>query len=157
MKIKLITIGTLKEKYLVKAQEDFLGLILKRAGSGKPNFELIELKESLTPDEASPKDIASALEEEGKKISDIINNKSFNVILDIHGEKATDNIFSDIVLKAKNDEIEEINIIIGSSHGLSDELKRRSNLRISFSDMTFPHQLFRIALLDAIYSQLYKK
>lgn len=157
MKIRLITIGNLKEKYLLKAQEDFLGLISKRSGVGKPVFELVELKESYTPDQASQKDIASALETEGKKISEILSKKSANVILDIQGEKAVDNTFSNILKKAEQKNIEEINIIIGSSHGISEEIKDKSNHRISFSDMTFPHQLFRIALLDAIYNQIYKQ
>lgn len=137
--IKLIVIGQLKEKYLKEAVEEY-----KKRISKYTNIEIIELKdEGLVEDN-------KAIELEGEKIKKHISNKDYVITLEIEGKELNSIEFSE---KIRNIQIEYPNIsfIIGGSNGLSNEIKELSNYHLSFSKMTFPHQLFRVLLLEQIY------
>ncbi|MBR6949529.1 MAG: 23S rRNA (pseudouridine(1915)-N(3))-methyltransferase RlmH [Bacilli bacterium] len=137
--IKLITVGSIKEKYLKDAIEEY-----KKRLSKYTNLELIEVKdEGLVEKE-------KALHLEAEKILKNINSKEYIITLEIEGQQLTSEEFSK---KIENTLIENSNItfIIGGSYGLDDEIKRISNYKLSFSKMTFPHQLFRVVLLEQIY------
>ncbi len=137
--IKIITVGSLKEKYLKDAIEEYKKRLSKYA-----NIELIEVKdEGLVEKE-------KALKLEADKILKNINNKDYIITLEIDGQQLTSEDFSK---KIDNILIENSNItfIIGGSYGLDDQVKRISNYKLSFSKMTFPHQLFRVILLEQIY------
>ena len=135
--IKLIVIGQLKEKYLKEAVEEYK----KRKYT---NIEIVEVKdEGLVEDN-------KAIELEGEKIKKHISNKDYVITLEIEGKELNSIEFAE---KIRNIQIEYPNIsfIIGGSNGLSKEIKELSNYHLSFSKMTFPHQLFRVLLLEQIY------
>lgn len=137
--IKIITVGTVKEKYLRDAIEEY-----KKRISKYDKIEIIEVKDEGTVEPVK------ALILEAEKIKKNINPRDFIITLEIEGKQLTSQEFSSkiesIFLETSN-----ITFIIGGSYGLSDEIKNISNFKLSFSKMTFPHQLFRVILLEQIY------
>ena len=132
--IKIICVGKLKEKYLKDAFQEYSKRLSKYT---KINF--IELEDSSLNNE---------LEIEGEKILKNINEKEFVVTLDIDGEYLTSLELS----KKVNDWLQSnLTFVIGGSNGLSESVKKRSNYSLSFSKLTFPHQLFRIIFLEQLY------
>ena len=136
MKITLITVGKIKEKYL----RDAIGEYSKRL-SKYCKLEIIEVN-----DESN----GNILEKEKNHIIRYINDHDYVVTLEIDG-----NMIDSVELSKKIDQtlinFSNITFVIGGSYGLSDEIKKRSNYKLSFSKMTFPHQLFRVLLLEQIY------
>ena len=137
--IKLITVGSIKEKYLKDGIDEYV----KRLKKYTP-IEIIELKDESFQDESKIKKI------EGERILKNIKDKEYVITLEIEGKELTS-----LELANKLDQIyltnSDITFIIGGSLGLSNEVKQRSNYALSFSRMTFPHQLFRLILLEQIY------
>ena len=136
--IKIITVGKIKEKYLTDAINEYLKRLNKYT-----KINLIEV-----PDENF--DITKTLETEKKSILKYVSEKDYIITMEIEGKE-----LSSIEFAKKIDEIQISNsnicFIIGGSYGLSDEIKKMSNFKLSFSKMTFPHQLFRLILLEQIY------
>lgn len=137
--IKLIVVGQLKEKYLKEAIEEYIKRIKKYT-----NIEMIEVKDEGLVEEKK------AIKLEAEKINKYISNKDYLVTLEIEGKEFTSIEFAK---KIDNILIENSNIVfvIGGSYGLSTDIKQKANLHLSFSKMTFPHQLFRVLLLEQIY------
>ncbi len=137
--IKIICVGKIKEKYLKDAIAEYSKRI-----STYTKLEIIEVSDR---DKLPIKDI---LDKEGNDILKHINDKDYVVTLEITG-----NNLSSIELAKKIDTIfnkySNIVFVIGGSYGLSDSIKNRSNYPLSFSKLTFPHQLFRVMLLEQIY------
>ncbi|MCI5552472.1 MAG: 23S rRNA (pseudouridine(1915)-N(3))-methyltransferase RlmH [Tenericutes bacterium] len=134
--IKIICIGKLKEDYLKKAMEEYKKRITKYS-----KIEMIELE-----DESN----GNILEKEKTKILKYINEKDYVITLEIDGSS-----IDSMELSKKIESIylnySNITFIIGGSYGLHDDIKKRSNYALSFSKLTFPHQLFRVMLLEQIY------
>ena len=134
--IKIICIGKLKEDYLKKAMEEYKKRITKYS-----KIEMIELE-----DESN----GNILEKEKTKILKYINEKDYVITLEIDGSS-----IDSMELSKKIESIylnySNITFIIGGSYGLHDDIKKRSNYALSFSKFTFPHQLFRVMLLEQIY------
>lgn len=143
MKINIVTVGNLKEKYLVECQKEYL----KRIGRFHI-INVIEIAEEKLPKNYSQADISKCLVREGNKIEGYLNG--FVVAMDIKG-KTMDSV--EFAKKIENISLnfDTITFVIGSSYGLSEDIKQKANLKFSFSPMTFPHQLFRIMLLEQIY------
>lgn len=143
MNINLICVGNIKEKYLIQAINEYQTRISKFA-----NIKVIELKEERLPKNYSLKDIEIVKEKESEKI--IANLKGYNVLLDVEGVE-----LDSVKLANKINDIfntsSTINFIIGGSYGVSDKLKSMVDFRLSFSKLTFPHQLFRVNVLEQIY------
>lgn len=137
--IKIICVGRLKEKYLVDASNEYIKRLKKYT-----NIEIIELDDFKIDDEKI------ALEKESTLIEKKINSKDYLIVLDIEGRQYTSVEFSN---ELRNIMINNSNItfLIGSSHGISEKIKEKANMKLSFSKMTFPHQLFRVVLLEQIY------
>ena len=137
--IKIITVGTLKEKYLQEAIKEYSKRLQKYT-----NLEIIEVKDEGVVEPQK------AIEIESSRIEKHLNNKDYVITLEIEGKEYSSPEFAE---KIRNTLIENSNItfIIGGSYGLSDSIKERSNMHLSFSKMTFPHQLFRVILLEQIY------
>ena len=136
--IKIITVGKLKEKYFRDAVDEYLKRLSKYT-----KIELIEV-----PDEDY--DIKKTLLKEKESIMKYISNKDYIVTMEIEGKELSSVDFS----KKINDTFiqnSDITFIIGGSYGLHEDIKKISNFALSFSKMTFPHQLFRIMLLEQIY------
>lgn len=137
--IKLITIGAIKEKYLKDAISEYQKRLQKYT-----NLEIIELKdEGLV-------EIDKALHLEGEKIKKHLNDRDYIITLEVEGKQLDSIEFAEKIEKIQ---LESSNIvfIIGGSYGLSNEIKAKSKLHLSVSKMTFPHQLFRVILLEQIY------
>ena len=137
--IKLITVGSIKEKYLKDAIEEYSKRLSKYT-----KLEIIEVK-----DEGLVEPSKSIILEE-EKILKHISDKDYIVTLEIEGKQLTSEEFAE---KLDRIQLESSNItfIIGGSYGLSQNIKDKSKLHLSFSKMTFPHQLFRVLLLEQIY------
>lgn len=137
--IKIITIGTIKEKYLKDAISDYSKRLTKYT-----KLEIIELKEIVTDD------LNKNLQQEEILILKNIGPKDYVVLLDIKGTQLTSEELSEKINSAfiYNS---NITFIIGSSNGVTDDIRKKADLRLSFSKMTFPHQLFRVMLLEQIY------
>ena len=134
--IKIICVGKLKEDYLKKAIEEYKKRITKYS-----KIEMIELE-----DESN----GNILEKEKTKILKYIHEKDYVITLEIDGSS-----IDSMELSKKIESIylnySNITFIIGGSYGLHDDIKKRSNYALSFSKLTFPHQLFRVMLLEQIY------
>ena len=137
--IKLITVGQIKEKYLKEAIEEY-----KKRISKYTNIEIIEVKDEGLVEEEKAKN------KEEEKINKHISDRDYLITLEIEGQQMTS---PDFAKKIDNILIENSNIvfIIGGSYGLSDKIKNKAKVHLSFSKMTFPHQLFRVLLLEQIY------
>ena len=136
--IKIISVGKIKEKYLLDAIEEY-----KKRLSKYTKLNIIEV-----PDENF--DISKTLEKEKDSILKNISEKDYIVTLDIEGNSITSIEFANKINDIFNHN-SDITFIIGGSYGLHEEIKKLSNYSLSFSKMTFPHQLFRVMLLEQIY------
>lgn len=146
MKITLITVGKIKEKYL----KDAIAEYTKRLGKYS-KLEIIEVADEKTPDNASETVEAQIRSKEGERILKYIKDDAYVITLEIHGKQLTSE-----ELAAKIDTLgiqgtSHIVFIIGGSIGLGQEVLSRSDYALSFSKMTFPHQLMRVILLEQIY------
>ena len=137
--VKIITVGSIKEKYLKDAIEEYQKRLRKYL-----KLEIIEVKdEGLLPP-------LQAIAKEAENIQKHISDRDYIITLEIEGKQLTSEEFS-----KKIEDIQMINsnitFIIGGSYGIDHTIKEKANYHISFSKMTFPHQLFRVLLLEQIY------
>ena len=146
MKIKLVTVGKLKEKYL----KDGIAEYAKRL-KHFTKFELIELSDEKTPDKASHLENQQILEKEGNRILSKITDKEFVIALAIEGQQFPSEEFSKILSDITIRGISNITFVIGGSLGLFNTVKKRANLLMSFGKLTLPHQLMRLVLVEQIY------
>ena len=136
--ITLITIGKIKEKYIKDGIDDYVKRLSKYT-----KFSLIEL-----PDDSY--DVDKTLKSEALKILEKLNKKSYIITLEIDGNELNSVEFSNLIDKTSMN-YSDITFIIGGSYGLDDSIKELSNYKLSFSKMTFPHQLFRLVFLEQLY------
>ena len=146
MKIKLVTVGKLKEKYL----KDGIAEYAKRL-KHFTKFELIELSDEKTPDKASHLENQQILDKEGTRILSKLADKEFVIALAIEGQQFPSEKFSKILSDITIRGISDITFVIGGSLGLSTAVKKRANLLMSFGKLTLPHQLMRLVLVEQIY------
>lgn len=146
MKVKLITVGKLKEKYL----KDGISEYVKRLGRFT-KFESIELPDEKTPDNASESENKLILEKEGRRILSKVGDRDYVIALAIEGKQFPSEQFAKEIEQATLKGYSEITFIIGGSLGLSSEVKKRANRLMSFGLQTFPHQLMRLVLVEQIY------
>ncbi|MBE6693986.1 MAG: 23S rRNA (pseudouridine(1915)-N(3))-methyltransferase RlmH [Ruminococcaceae bacterium] len=144
-KIKFITVGNLKEPYLRDAMEEYA----KRL-SGFCKVEQVNIRESKLPDDPSDTEINFALNAEAKMILDALPPRAYGVALCVEGKQFSSPELAALLDSAAG-EWGEICFIIGSSHGLAESVKSACKLRLSFSKLTFPHQLMRVVLYEAVY------
>lgn len=143
--IKIIAVGKIKEKYI----EDAIFEYLKRL-SKFTKTEIIEVKDIPSKENSSESEKAEVKEKEGKEILSKINGE-YVIALDQKGEMLDSFCFSQKISNIFLNFNSTIAFVIGGSLGLSDDVLRRADFTMSFSKLTFPHQLFRINLLEAIY------
>ncbi len=146
MKIKVITVGKVKEKFYRDAIDEYSKRLSKFT-----NLEIIEVNDEMTPEGASDALVAKILGKEAERILSKVSDNDFVITLEIEGKKISSEglaqKLSNIMLNGSS----TIDFIIGGSLGLDNSVKKRSNFALSFSDMTFPHQLMRVVLLEQIY------
>lgn len=146
MKIKIICVGKIKEKYLKDAIDEY-----KKRLSRFAQIEITELNDERIPDNPSKAEMDIVLKKEGDKILEKIGPSDYLITLCVEGknlssEELADKV-SDICLMGSS----TITFVIGGSLGIREDIKSLSKLRLSFSRMTFPHQLMRVILLEQIY------
>lgn len=144
--INIICVGKLKEKYWMQAVAEYekrLKIFCK--------FKITEVDEEKISDNPNNSQIEATLEKEGKRILKSVGKGAEVIALCIEGKQVSSpqlaEIFNSVALKGKS----EIDFIIGGSWGLSDEVKRVAEIKLSMSEMTFPHQLARVMLCEQIY------
>ena len=146
LNIKIICVGKLKEKHFIAAAAEYI----KRLGA-LCRLEVEELPESRLPANPSPAEIAAALKKEGESIALRIPPGSLTAALCVEGKELDSVRFSELLeacaLRGKS----RVCFLIGGSEGLSEEVKEQADLRLSMSQMTFPHHLARIMLLEQLY------
>lgn len=145
MTITVITVGSLKEGYLREAVAEY-----KKRLSQYARVEDIELKEERISNEDDKKEVERALEAEAGRILSAIPDGAYKLALCVEGTAYTSEALAALVGEAE-DRCGKLALIIGSSHGLAERVKRAADIRISFSKLTFPHQLIRVNLYEALY------
>ena len=146
MKIKVVTVGKLKEKYLKDGIAEYTKRISRFA-----KLEMIELADEKTPDKASELENQKILETEGERILSKVGERDFVVVLAIEGKTFSSEDFSKQLEQASIKGYSTLTFIIGGSLGLAPVVKNRANLSISFGRLTLPHQLMRLVLVEQIY------
>ena len=144
--VNIICIGKLKEKYWVDAIKEYS----KRLGAFC-KFSIIELSECKTNQDPNEKQIAHILEEEGKSILSKIKPTDYTVAMCIEGKIISSEDLSKLIDDVQIDGKSTMNFLIGGSWGLSDEVKKIANYKMSMGKMTFPHQMARVMLTEQIY------
>ncbi len=146
LNITIICVGKLKEQYLRDAVAEYT----KRL-SASCKLSIVELNAERLSDNPSEKEIENAVKSEGKSIIEKIPKGSTVYTMCIEGKQRTSEELSREIDSLTANGVSSITFIIGGSFGLSDEVKKLSNQRLSMSKMTFPHQLFRVMLLEQLY------
>lgn len=145
MKIRLIVLGNIKEAYYRNLIEGYSRMI-----NQKYSFEIVELKDESIPKNAKDSIMNGIKEIEGNKVLDVIDNSDYVVALCINGKKTDSAKLKNIIKEVENRGIKNIDFVIGGSLGLSDAVIKRADYKLSFSDMTFPHQLMRVMLVEQL-------
>lgn len=143
--VTVISVGTLKEQYLKDAVKEY-----KKRLSQLAAVEEIELKEERIHSEDDEVEIKRALECEGERILAAVPKGASIIALCIEGKQYSSEELATLIGQ-RVDATGKIAFVIGSSHGLSDKVKRAADLKLSFSRLTFPHQLVKPLLLEVIY------
>ena len=143
--LTIITVGTLKEDYLKEAVAEY-----KKRLSQYARVEEINIKEEKISNEGDSSEIGRALEREGECILSAIPKGAKIIALCVEGKQYDSPALARLIGRL-SDESGKIALIIGSSHGLSDSVKRAAAVKLSFSQLTFPHQLMRVILFEALY------
>lgn len=146
MKIKIVTVGKLKEKYLKDGIAEYSKRISRFA-----KLEMIELADEKTPDQASESENQKILEIEGQRILSKVGDRDFVIVLAIEGKTLSSEEFSKQLEEASIKGFSTLTFIIGGSLGLAQDVKNRANLSVSFGRLTLPHQLMRLVLVEQIY------
>lgn len=145
LNVNIICVGNLKEKFFTDAVSEYSKRLSRYC-----RFSVIELPEEKTTDQSTPAVIEKTLSKEGERILSKIGKSDYVVAMCIEGK-----IISSEELSQKLEDISmlsgTVDFIIGGSWGLSDDVKRRADMKLSVSKMTFPHQLFRVMLCEQIY------
>ncbi len=146
MRIRIITIGKIKEDYLKSGIFEYVKRI-------KPycDVEIVEVADSPVKDNPNQSDIERAKNEEGKRVLKLVKSSDVIINLDMNCREFSSEEFATFLQKKLEFAGAFLTFVIGGSYGLSDELKKRANTSISLSKMTFLHQMTRLVLLEQIY------
>ncbi|MCD4712677.1 MAG: 23S rRNA (pseudouridine(1915)-N(3))-methyltransferase RlmH [Clostridiales bacterium] len=146
MKITIITVGKIKEKHFTAAIDEYAKRLTKYC-----NMTMIEVPDEKAPENLSDKEMIQVKDKEGERILSKVKDTQYVITLEIKGKQSTSEEFSEQLSLLGLSGQSDIVFIIGGSLGLSDLVIKRSNHALSFSKMTFPHQLMKVVLLEQIY------
>jgi 23S rRNA (pseudouridine1915-N3)-methyltransferase len=144
--IRIVAVGKIKEK----ANKELIGEYIKRL-LPYVRLEILEVDEVLLPKNSSDADIEIVKVKESEKLLSQISSGHHVILLDLDGRNLSSTAFSDHIFKQYVDGNSDITFVIGGSHGVADAMRRRADFRLKLSEMTFPHQLARLILLEQIY------
>ncbi len=143
MKIKIVALGKIKDKFLKDGIDEFLKRLTPYAAVEIAELQPIEIRdENLTE---------KILDQEGEKILSLIKPTDFVITMEIKGKQLSSEEFSQKIFEITNDGVSELVFVIGSSCGLSSLVSKRANFKLSLSKMTFLHQFTRLILIEQIY------
>jgi len=146
LKINLICVGNLKEKYLKDAQQEYLKRISRFA-----KIEVIEVDEAKIDSFENVQLITKTLEKEAEMCMKKIKDTDCLILVDLHGKEIDSVEMSKTVCNFVDKGFSTIDFVIGGTLGLADVLRQRANFKLCLSKLTFPHQLTRVVLLEQIY------
>lgn len=146
MKISIISVGKLKEKYLKQGIEEYI----KRLGP-YASVEIQEVSDEKAPENLSEAQMEEVKQKEGERILSKVGQDTHVITLEIEGKMVSSEKLAEQLDQLATYGKSKIAFIIGGSLGLSDEVKSRSDFALSFSKMTLPHQLMRLILLEQVY------
>ncbi|WP_087973869.1 23S rRNA (pseudouridine(1915)-N(3))-methyltransferase RlmH [Oceanobacillus rekensis] len=146
MKITIVSVGKLKEKYLKQGIQEYMKRLTAYA-----KVDIIEVADEKAPENMSEAQMQEVKRKEGERILSHINDDTYVITLEINGK-----MLSSEQLAAKMDELatygkSKLAFVIGGSLGISEDVQKRSDIALSFSKMTFPHQVMRLILLEQVY------
>lgn len=146
MKIKVISVGKIKEKYFVSAIDEY-----RKRLSTYCKLEEIEVNDEKCPENLSEKEMIQVKDKEGERLLSKIKESDFLIVLAIDGKQLSSEDLAgkmnSLALSGKSD----VAFVIGGSLGLAEKVMKRANFKLSFSKMTFPHQLMKVVLLEQVY------
>ncbi|MFJ8267937.1 23S rRNA (pseudouridine(1915)-N(3))-methyltransferase RlmH [Peribacillus asahii] len=146
MNITIVTVGKLKEKYLKQGIDEYLKRLTAYA-----KVDIIELPDEKAPETLSDVEMLQIKEKEGERILSKINPDAHVIALAIEGKMKTSEELADTIEKLGTYGKSKVAFIIGGSLGLSEAVMKRADEALSFSRMTFPHQLMRLILVEQVY------
>jgi len=146
MKINILCVGRLKEPFWREAQAEYM----KRL-SAFAEMSVTEVDDEKNANALTPSEIAVIRRKEGARVMGAISERDYVIALCIDGDEMPSEGFADALRAAMSGGYGRVVFVIGGSVGLSGEAERRANRRVSFSRMTFPHQMMRVILLEQIY------
>lgn len=146
MKLSVLAVGRIRESFFRDAVSEYTKRIGRYA-----KIEIREIPDEPVPERLSAAQIRQCKEKEGRRILEKQNASAYRIALCIDGTRMDSKAFSARLEEIMSRGISRIEFIIGGSNGLSDEVIESADLKLSFSDMTFPHQLMRVILLEQIY------
>lgn len=146
MNIKIISVGKLKEKYLVQGIAEYTKRLSKYC-----KISLIEVPDEKAPEKLSEAEMIQVKSKEGERILAKIKENEYVIALAINGKNPSSEEFAATLDKLQTSGNSQFVFVIGGSLGLSEEVLKRSNAQISFGKMTYPHQLMRLILVEQIY------
>ena len=144
--INLIYVGNIRETYLLAAVAEY-----EKRLSAYCRLVCTEIKEEKLPDDPSQAQTEAAMKKEGERILAVLPRKSMKIALCVEGKQLSSEEFSSLIKNAENSGFSQISFIIGGAFGLSEEVKKVCDFRLSLSKMTFTHRFARILLLEQIY------
>ncbi len=146
MNITIITVGKLKERYFKEAVEEYSTRLSKYC-----KLEIIEVPDEKAPENLSPAQELMVIQKEGQGILKHLKEDAYTIALAIKGKQLSSEELADFINDLGIKGRSNIAFIIGGSLGLSEEVLKRADFKLSFSPMTFPHQLMRVILLEQVY------
>ena len=146
LNVTYIYFGQQKDEYFRRAMDEYV----KRIGKYAKFTEKVLKPENL-PDNPKQSEIDASLEKEAKALLPLLSKSAYKIAMCVEGKTMTSENFANVFQKAMNDGRSEIVFVVGSSHGLSETVKKACDLRLSFSPMTFAHGLFGVMLTEQIY------
>lgn len=145
--VNIITVGRLKESYLREACNEY-----SKRLQAFCKLNVIELNESRLPDNPSQKETETALLNEAKNMMNLLTvNNVYNIAMCIEGKQLSSEKLSQKIEQVSVSGKSTVNFIIGSSFGIAEQIKQLADFKLSMSEMTFPHQLARVMLLEQVY------
>ncbi|TJY15188.1 23S rRNA (pseudouridine(1915)-N(3))-methyltransferase RlmH [Staphylococcus chromogenes] len=146
MKITIIAVGKLKEKYWKQAIAEY-----EKRLSAYTKIDIIEVPDEKAPETMSDKEIEQVKEKEGQRILAKVKPQSTVITLEIQGKMLSSEGLAKELDQRMTQSASDFTFIIGGSNGLHQDVMKRSNFALSFSKMTFPHQMMRVVLLEQVY------
>ena len=146
MKITIVCAGKLKEKYLTAGISEFLKRLKPMA-----QVEILEVHEEKMPDNPSAAEKQQVLQKEGEKLLKLVPSGSYLFVLDVYGEELSSEELAERIDKLGVSGRSSLTFLIGGAFGLSKEVRQAADMKLSFSRLTFTHQMVRLLLVEQIY------